>query len=227
MPQASPRGPSSPAAAPDQRAWRGGRTQNHWPVVGRGHIDTFRIEGTGVDVPLLKGDVATVLTYVARRFAYEIDMLRPGDVESHTVHRAVGTGFESNHLSGTAISIRPLFYPPERSRVRACPNSRRLSSRTSSPTARASWAGADTRTRSRSPRPLKQPRTPVFTGCPQVEYAYSGARPSFRRTIGSMLWSDPENEPPEDLRDMQDMLRRLGVLLALAMVIAMILLGIR
>ncbi|MGW3914984.1 morphogenic membrane protein MmpB [Streptomyces sp. NPDC005070] len=42
-----------------------------------------------------------------------------------------------------------------------------------------------------------------------------------------MLWSDPENEPPEDLRDMQDMLRRLGVLLALAMVVGMILVGIR
>ncbi|MCT9011823.1 morphogenic membrane protein MmpB [Streptomyces sp. NPDC054766] len=42
-----------------------------------------------------------------------------------------------------------------------------------------------------------------------------------------MLWSDPENEPPKDLRDMQDMLRRLGVLLALAMVVAMTLLGIR
>jgi hypothetical protein len=42
-----------------------------------------------------------------------------------------------------------------------------------------------------------------------------------------MLWSDPENEPPKDLRDMQDMLRRLGVLLALAMVVAMALLGIR
>ncbi|MFD5634478.1 morphogenic membrane protein MmpB [Streptomyces sp. NPDC127077] len=41
-----------------------------------------------------------------------------------------------------------------------------------------------------------------------------------------MLWSDPENEPPEDLRDMQDMLRRLGVLLALAMVIGMLLVGI-
>ncbi|MFE2302141.1 morphogenic membrane protein MmpB [Streptomyces sp. NPDC059445] len=41
-----------------------------------------------------------------------------------------------------------------------------------------------------------------------------------------MLWSDPENEPPEDLRDMQDMLRRLGVLLALAMVIGMILVGL-
>ena len=42
-----------------------------------------------------------------------------------------------------------------------------------------------------------------------------------------MLWSDPENEPPEDLRDVQDMLRRLGVLLALAMVIWMILAGVR
>ncbi|MGW0969475.1 morphogenic membrane protein MmpB [Streptomyces sp. NPDC002516] len=41
-----------------------------------------------------------------------------------------------------------------------------------------------------------------------------------------MLWSDPENEPPDELRDMQDMLRRLGVLLAVAMVIAMVLLGV-
>ncbi len=61
---------------------------------------------------------------------------------------------------------------------------------------------------------------------PEVEYAYSGARPPARRTIGDMLWSDPENEPPEELRDMQEMLRRLGILVALAMVLAMILLGV-
>ncbi|MET9773043.1 hypothetical protein ABZ023_02100 [Streptomyces sp. NPDC006367] len=42
-----------------------------------------------------------------------------------------------------------------------------------------------------------------------------------------MLWSDPENEPPEELRDTQDMLRRLSVLLALAMVFAMIVAGLR
>ncbi|WP_258055135.1 morphogenic membrane protein MmpB [Streptomyces sp. Ru71] len=42
-----------------------------------------------------------------------------------------------------------------------------------------------------------------------------------------MLWSDPENEPPEDMREMQDMLRRLGVLMALAMVLAMIVIGLR
>jgi hypothetical protein len=42
-----------------------------------------------------------------------------------------------------------------------------------------------------------------------------------------MLWSDPENEPPEELRDMQNMLRRLGVLIALAMLLAMIVLGVK
>ncbi|MFF5895042.1 morphogenic membrane protein MmpB [Streptomyces argenteolus] len=42
-----------------------------------------------------------------------------------------------------------------------------------------------------------------------------------------MLWSDPENKPPEELRDAQAMLRRAGLLLALAMVVAMFVLGIR
>ncbi|MFJ3666020.1 morphogenic membrane protein MmpB [Streptomyces sp. NPDC090106] len=42
-----------------------------------------------------------------------------------------------------------------------------------------------------------------------------------------MLWSDPEDEPPEELRDMQAMLRRLGVLMALAMVLAMVVAGLR
>ncbi|MEU1848122.1 hypothetical protein ABZ499_02255 [Streptomyces sp. NPDC019990] len=42
-----------------------------------------------------------------------------------------------------------------------------------------------------------------------------------------MLWSDPENEPPQELRDTQDMLRRLGVLMALAMLLAMLVIGVR
>ncbi len=36
----------------------------------------------------------------------------------------------------------------------------------------------------------------------------------------------PENEPPEELRDTQEMLRRLGVLIAGWMVVAMIVIGI-
>ncbi|WP_416971930.1 morphogenic membrane protein MmpB [Streptomyces sp. 4F14] len=42
-----------------------------------------------------------------------------------------------------------------------------------------------------------------------------------------MLWSDPENEPPKELRDMQGMLRRLGFLMAVAMVLAMFVIGLR
>ncbi|WP_277994087.1 morphogenic membrane protein MmpB [Streptomyces sp. NP-1717] len=42
-----------------------------------------------------------------------------------------------------------------------------------------------------------------------------------------MLWSDPENEPPKDMRDTQAMMRRAGVVLALAMVLAMLVAGIR
>lgn len=99
------------SAAPEDGAWRGGRTQNHWPVVDGDAVGTFRVEGSGAGVRLLKGDAATVLLHVARRFAYEIDMLRAGDVQGYGTDRAVGAAFESNHLSGTAIAIRPLFYP--------------------------------------------------------------------------------------------------------------------
>ncbi|MGY6018021.1 morphogenic membrane protein MmpB [Streptomyces spinosirectus] len=42
-----------------------------------------------------------------------------------------------------------------------------------------------------------------------------------------MLWSDPEEEPPKELRDTQDMMRRLGLLMALAMILAMIVIGLR
>ncbi|CAM5544497.1 hypothetical protein AB0M94_17765 [Streptomyces xanthochromogenes] len=42
-----------------------------------------------------------------------------------------------------------------------------------------------------------------------------------------MLWSDPKNEPPKELRDAQAMMRRAGLFLALAMVVAMIVVGIR
>lgn len=101
----------SAQAAPQPSKWRGRRTQNHWPVVDAADTEATRIEGTNVSVSLLKGDVATVLFHVVRRFSYEIDTLRPGDVQGYSTDRAVGADFESNRLSGTAIAIRPLFYP--------------------------------------------------------------------------------------------------------------------
>ncbi|MFJ3824746.1 hypothetical protein [Streptomyces nodosus] len=99
------------AAAPaaDEHQWRRPRSANGWPVLD--DATRYRVEGTDVEVSLAKGDAATVLLYVARRFAYEIDMLRPGDVQGHTLQHTVRADFESNYLSGTAIAIRPLFYP--------------------------------------------------------------------------------------------------------------------
>ncbi|GLX17955.1 MULTISPECIES: morphogenic membrane protein MmpB [Streptomyces] len=41
-----------------------------------------------------------------------------------------------------------------------------------------------------------------------------------------MLWSDPKDEPPKDMRDAQAMLRRMLVVLVLAMVIAVYVLGV-
>ncbi|MFJ9338157.1 morphogenic membrane protein MmpB [Streptomyces sp. NPDC101733] len=41
-----------------------------------------------------------------------------------------------------------------------------------------------------------------------------------------MLWSDPENEPPEDMRDAQTMLRRMILILFLAMLVVVYVLGV-
>lgn len=40
-----------------------------------------------------------------------------------------------------------------------------------------------------------------------------------------MLWSDPSEEAPEELRKAQDMLRRAGVVLAVAVMLLLLLLG--
>ncbi|MET7801190.1 morphogenic membrane protein MmpB [Streptomyces decoyicus] len=40
-----------------------------------------------------------------------------------------------------------------------------------------------------------------------------------------MLWSDPPDEPPEELRDVQAKLRRMGIVLAVVAVVMMLLLG--
>ncbi|MFC7305271.1 morphogenic membrane protein MmpB [Streptomyces monticola] len=41
-----------------------------------------------------------------------------------------------------------------------------------------------------------------------------------------MLWSDPEDEPPEELRETQAMLRRAGIVLALSMILVVLVLGV-
>ncbi|WP_328690929.1 hypothetical protein OG879_29990 [Streptomyces caniferus] len=96
-------------ASADTRAWKGPVSKNRWPVLDE--ATSFTIEGSGQKVPLAEGDAATVLLNVARRFHYEIDSLRAGDVHGWTSNREVTEAYESNYLSGSAIAIRPVGYP--------------------------------------------------------------------------------------------------------------------
>ncbi|TDU76363.1 MULTISPECIES: morphogenic membrane protein MmpB [Streptomyces] len=41
-----------------------------------------------------------------------------------------------------------------------------------------------------------------------------------------MLWSDPKNEPPKDMRDVQAMVRRMTLVVVLAMVVVVYVLGV-
>ncbi|MFD8858004.1 hypothetical protein [Streptomyces vinaceus] len=108
-------GSGTAAAAPKPKpgnepaAWKGKNTANGWPVVTS--APAHLIEGSSVSVAVLDGDVATILLHVARRFHYEVDSLRQGEVTGHSGDRKVAQPYESNHLSGTAIAIRPQAYP--------------------------------------------------------------------------------------------------------------------
>ncbi|GHH83627.1 hypothetical protein GCM10018793_46190 [Streptomyces sulfonofaciens] len=101
---------AAPASAADRTTnWAGDRTANGWEVLGE--AKGFTVEGSNQSVRLAAGDAATILLHIARRFNYEIDQLRAGDVQGHRTSRRVHQRFESNYLSGTAIEIRPRAYP--------------------------------------------------------------------------------------------------------------------
>ena len=102
---AAPAVPAGPAGT----AWRGGRSANGWPIVDA--VTPRRANGSDAHLATVDGDVADILEHVVRRFSYEIDALRDAEVTGHVTDRVVQQDYESNYLSGTAIAIRPLFYP--------------------------------------------------------------------------------------------------------------------
>ncbi|KUL38614.1 hypothetical protein ADL22_17745 [Streptomyces sp. NRRL F-4489] len=59
------------------------------------------------------------------------------------------------------------------------------------------------------------------------EYAYSGAAVVRGGRIEVMLWSDPPDEPPEELREAQAKLRRMGFVLATAIMVGTLVLLVR
>ncbi|MFE7976148.1 hypothetical protein [Streptomyces shenzhenensis] len=97
------------AASADTQIWKNATSKNGWPVLD--DATSYTIEGSGREVSLAEGDAATILLHVARRFHYEIDSLRVGDVHGWISSRKVTESYESNYLSGSAIAIRPVWYP--------------------------------------------------------------------------------------------------------------------
>ncbi|MBM7776113.1 hypothetical protein JOD54_006317 [Actinokineospora baliensis] len=100
-------GATEAAAAPTE--WRGRTSANGWPIRTRGMTEV-RVEGSTATMTALAGPAAILLAHVARRFHYEITPLAAGDILGHTTDRRVGA-LQSNHLSGTAISLLPTRLP--------------------------------------------------------------------------------------------------------------------
>ncbi|GAA1020575.1 hypothetical protein Aple_078690 [Acrocarpospora pleiomorpha] len=91
------------------------KSPNGWPINtaadGGGSVWSRPVPGTGFEVAVAIGAAEVILVHVVRRFHYEIDSLRPGEVLGFKSPDTL-TGYEENHASGTAIDIRPGHYPP-------------------------------------------------------------------------------------------------------------------
>lgn len=87
-------------------------SQNGWPVVGSDKIASYLVPGTTVKLPVRRGDVATVLIYVARRFHKEVQPLHYCWCWGYAVRAVRGqTNGYSNHASGTAIDLNAPNFP--------------------------------------------------------------------------------------------------------------------
>lgn len=88
-------------------------SQNGWAVDSLGDNQDRGSIIPGVLVPngIRKGDVATVLRYVAHRFHTEVEPLKAGACWGWYVKRIEGTLSTSNHASGTAIDLNASDHP--------------------------------------------------------------------------------------------------------------------
>jgi hypothetical protein len=92
------------------------KSLNGWTLEDRpNHISTVwtrPVPGTGLSIDVRVGVVETVLVHLIRRYHYEIDELRAGDLVGWRSPAEVRQSLpESNLASGTAVRIRPGHYP--------------------------------------------------------------------------------------------------------------------
>jgi hypothetical protein len=103
-------GPVAVAAETSSGTWGSDVTANGWPVVPP--PAPVKVEGTNIALSVLPGAVAAVLLHCVRRYHYEVDhSLAQTDILGHVSDRRIAAAFEGNHLSGTAVAVRPTWYP--------------------------------------------------------------------------------------------------------------------
>ncbi|MEU6314798.1 hypothetical protein [Streptomyces sp. NPDC047014] len=112
---AAPAPASPPPPLPVPGAASGPLGPNGWPTEtaadASGTIWTRQVPGSPVSVALRLGEPATVLIHVIRRYHYEIDALADGEVTGFLPPGPALRGHALNHASGTALAIRPTWYP--------------------------------------------------------------------------------------------------------------------
>jgi len=91
-------------------------SQNGWTVDKTGALqDRTAVHGVTFPNGVRRGDVATVLFYVAGRFHREVEPLHPGWCWGWFVKVIEGSTSISNHASGTAIDLNAPNHPIARS----------------------------------------------------------------------------------------------------------------
>jgi peptidoglycan hydrolase-like protein with peptidoglycan-binding domain len=91
-------------------------SQNGWSAgtpAQIGGLDTGYVPGTKVKLPqgVRKGDVATVLNYVAAQFHLHVEPLHAGWCWGYNYRKIEGSSSLSNHASGTAIDFNAPNHP--------------------------------------------------------------------------------------------------------------------
>lgn len=87
-------------------------SQNGWKANDRSLIKTYTVPGTTVQLPIRKGNAATVLLYVADRYNREVEKLHPGWCWGYAERNIRGSSTTlSNHASGTAIDLNAPAHP--------------------------------------------------------------------------------------------------------------------
>lgn len=96
-----------PALSTSQNGWSAGTTAQI------GGLDTSYVPGTKVKLPqgVRKGDVATVLLYVASQFHKTVEPLHAGWCWGYNYRKISGSASLSNHSSGTAIDLNAPNHP--------------------------------------------------------------------------------------------------------------------